>query len=103
MFVMTYEVITPESASEGDAAERGYCDEYGNRYSAPAAVSLRAALRTLGPMEPNDSRHESARWWSEVDGCPDYRTGEVEYRSIHLPDRITPASRARVNRLIKSR
>ena len=103
MFTMTYEVLTPESAEYGDVADRGYCDEYGNRYDEPAAVSLRAALRTLGSMEPNDSRYESARWWSEIDGCPNYSTGAVEYRSIHLSDRITPSSRARVNRLIKNR
>lgn len=103
MFTMTYEVLTPESASEGDVADRGYCDEYGNRYDEPAAVSLRAALRTLSSLEPDCSDWAYARSWREADGREDYRTGAVENRSIHLPDGITPSSRARINRLIKSR
>ena len=102
-FTLTYEIVTPESAEYGDAAERGFRDERGNRYAEPVAVPLRAALNTLGSMEPNDSECESARWWSEIDGAENYRTGAHEYRTLHLPDGITPASRARVNRLIKSR
>lgn len=100
--VMTYEIVTPESAKYGDAAGRGYCDERGNRFSEPVPVSLRSALRTLGSMEPDCSDWANARSWREADGREDW-TGAVENRSIHLPQGITPASRSRVNRLIRAR
>ena len=102
-FTLTYEIVTPESASKGDVAERGYCDEFGWHYAEPVAVSLYASLRTLSSLEPDCSDWTYARSWREADGREDYRTGAVENRSIHLPDGITPSSRARINRLIKSR
>lgn len=111
-YVMTYEIITPESAEQGDVAEHGYCEPGGWLYPfpgspdepnpGPAYVSLRAALRDLGSLEPSDSDYLDARWWGEVDGTVDYSTGAETRKSLHIPDNITPSSRRRINRLIKS-
>jgi len=111
-YIMTYEIITPESAEQGGVAEHGFCGPGGWRYPfpvssdglnpEPAYVSLRDALRDLGSLEPNDSNYLDARWWSEVGGTPDYSDGSGTRKAIHLPDNITPSSRRRVNRLIKA-
>lgn len=108
-FTMTYQITTEESASHGDFAEHGFYEPYGWYYpleegkgSEPAFVDLRRALDDLGGLEPNDSNYLDARWWSEIDGTPNYRTGAVVYKSVHLPRNITESSRRRVNRLIKS-
>lgn len=100
-FRVTYEVVTPESAEHGDAAERGWVQPGGWHYEdAPegsgndAPMSLREALQLASPQE------DSGQWWSEVDGRDDYRTGANEVRAIHPPRNITAASYARVSRLM---
>ena len=102
-FRVTYEIVTPESAEYGDAAERGFVTP-GERYDDIDTamkqphdaydMSLREAIGLAYPQE------DSGSWWSEVDGRHDYRTGAEERRSIHPPANITAASYARVARLL---
>jgi hypothetical protein len=96
-FRVTYEVVTPESAEHGDVESRGYVQPGGWRTDAAgeAGMTLREAMRLAYPQE------DCGRWWCEVDGRTDYRTGAVETRSIHPPRDITAASYARVARLLK--
>jgi hypothetical protein len=99
---LTYETITPESADHGDSADRGYYMPGGWRYSAGTAgdraqygLTLRDAIREVGCLE------DCGTWYTEADGTPDYRTGAHERKSLHLPENITPASAARVHRILK--
>lgn len=104
MFRVTYEIVTPESAIEGDAAERGFIDQRGFHYSLDDIrcqhdefdMSLREAARLInaGALEDCD------RWFAEVDGRQNYQTGAEERRSLHPPSNITAASYERLRRLL---
>lgn len=97
-FTVTYEIVTPESAEHGDAAERGFVlpGEWRVPVHAvtPVTMSLREALQLCYPQE------DSGRWFSECDGRQDYRTGAWERRSLHPPEGITGASYDRLARLL---
>lgn len=100
---VTYDVVTEASAQYGDVAERGFVDRH---------LSLREAFETalearaetlLGEIaaEARDSDESRARWVGfthpqEIEG------GAVETRSVHIPEHVTPASRARIVRLLTS-
>jgi hypothetical protein len=54
---MTYEIVTPESAEDGDVAERGWAEDGGWRY--PTDYSAE-------PAEPPDiSKVKATDWWGE--------------------------------------
>lgn len=102
LFSVTYEIVTPESAHFGECEESGFISE---------SVSLRDAVSDLFKtrtslcggiecIEANDSRPECARWVTVCNGM-EFETGAHESRSIHFPDNITDASRARLVRLIQ--
>lgn len=98
VFRVTYDVVTPESAEHGDVAERGFVLP-GNWHASvddpgEAAMSLREAVRLCYPQE------DAGSWFAECDGRVDYRTGAEERRSLHPPRNITPASYARLARLL---
>lgn len=105
---VTYETVTPESAEWGDYEDCGFLDASGLRHSAnglwgeaagklkaECAMPLRDALRHVAPAFREDSS------FYEIDGRNDYRTGEVETRALHMPDSVTPASLARIARLLE--
>lgn len=98
-FRVTYEVVTPESAEHGDAAERGFIAPGGWRTSAgnpEIELGLREAIELVaaGVME------DCGQWFTEADGRLNYETGASERRSLHAPDNITAASYARLARLL---
>jgi hypothetical protein len=109
---VTYEIVTQESAEDGEAESRGYYGWGGWHHDIDKimamsederkaemdalALSLRDALECVGSLE------DCGRWFSESDGRPDYHDGSEERRSLHPPDNITPASYGRVKRLLKS-
>jgi hypothetical protein len=73
----TFEIITPESAEDGEAAERGWIDEEGTEYGFRELVGL-ARLCEASCSAP------CPRAWLTVCGYDeDYRTGVVENRSYH--------------------
>lgn len=92
-FNVTYEIVTPESAAEGDAEERGFISE---------DVSLREAVRDLGgtAYEANEWPVTSPRWFTNSEYNEDYKTGGRESRSLHIPETVTTASRLRIARLL---
>ena len=108
---VTYEIITEESATDGDVAEHGFvtsggwhidldnylADTEGQAQGLYEFSCLREALNYVTPQE------DSGRWFSQVDDDINYRTGEHECRSLHPPDNITPSSYARVKRALKLR
>lgn len=97
-FSVCYELVTPESAGHGEAESRGFVLE---------SARLRDCLEECsGPYEPSDSG-DSPRWLSFYEhghGTRQYyEQGIEETRTLHFPETITPASRARVMRLIEKR
>lgn len=103
-FRVTYETITPGFAEDGDFCETGFVMPGGWNIDLDTALAdkerdytmtLREALNLASPD------CDCGRWFEETgDGRCDYATGIVERRSIHPPANITPASYARVKRLI---
>ena len=101
MFRVTYEIVTPESAEHGDAAERGFVEP--GEWKTPIeeslagndlhTMSLRDAMRLCYPIE------DSGFWWTG-EASQDYQTGAYETRAIHPPRGITASSYARVSRLL---
>lgn len=105
-FNVTYEIVTPESAEHGDAAERGFIGVAGLQFSIdgicgqPAAelkaecgMSLREAFDRMCAVE------DCGHWFAEVDGRPNYQTGADTRYSFHPPETITAASYGRLRRL----
>ena len=104
-FHVTYEIVTPESAEHGDAAERGYATPGGWQFElssmTPAdveacALDLRSAVNMVGCVE------DSGNWFSELDGRQDYRTGAETLFYLHPPRNITGSSYGRIKRLLKA-
>lgn len=98
-FNVTYEIVTPESAEHGDAAECGFVSE---------DVSLRDALDDLQGegchVEANEYPVSAPSWvtaYDTNDGTASfYEDGEHESRSLHFPDTMTASSKLRVCRLL---
>lgn len=109
-FHVTYEIVTPESAEHGDAAERGFIGVAGLQFSIdglcgqPAAelkaecgMSLREAFDHVGAVE------DCGQWFAEVDGRQDYKTGAETRLSFHPPEHVTAASYGRLQRLFAAK
>lgn len=73
----TFEVVTPESAEQGEAAERGY-----NWQDVPHSFKEVVDLIQDGGFSNPDSSHGVPRWLSD-NGEPDIESGAVETKSIH--------------------
>ncbi len=94
-FNVTYEIVTPESAENGDSDESGFISE---------GVSLRKAIDDLFAARTSQcggvaSIENNDRWITVYNGT-EFLTGAQESRSLHFPQNITAASKARVWRLV---
>ena len=101
MWHVTYDIVTEESAEIGDFEEAGFISEDSTLRD---AISDLFETRTshCGGVEyvaANCSSREDASWISVGNGM-EFKTGARESRSLHIPDHITPASRARLCRLL---
>jgi hypothetical protein len=100
LFNVTYEIVTPESAADGDADERGFVAEN---------IPLREALQELHATRTShvsgveyiecDSWSCKSPRWITVLNDPEYLTGAQESRSLHIPDGVSCASRRRIAKL----
>lgn len=104
-FIVTYDIVTPESAEVGDAAERGFLTPGAWRYPLETSnlnddytMTLREALDLIG-----DACENCGTWFAEVDGRQDFKTAAVETRALHPPRSITPSSYRRLARLLGAR
>lgn len=93
-FDITYEIVTPESAEEGEAFDQGFREQH---------VTLREAygfLRWEGDSarEASDSVLPHARWITFYNSADMHDGSQTNY-SLHFPAHMTPASRVRVARL----
>jgi len=95
-FNVTYAIVTPESAEYGDVDESGFISQ---------DVRLRDAVSDLTAARTNrsdsgDGLEPSGRWWTYYHGV-EFETGAQESRALHPPKNITPASMARLDRLLR--
>lgn len=73
----TYEIVTEESAAEGDAEERGFDWE-----DVPHTFRETVDLINRGGFFSPSCSHDVPRWLSD-DPTPDYTTGGWETKSLH--------------------
>ena len=74
-YSVTFEIIDEESASYGDAKERGFLEEN-------CEVDFRDMVSMLEGTEPSASDIDSARWFTQY-GDMDMYSGEYENNSYH--------------------
>lgn len=100
-FNVTFEIFTPESAEHGDSAECGFIARNLPLREALEAVTGTRTSRVCGVecIEPSGSEIRAARWLTVFNGM-EFETGARESRSLHFPDSVTGASRARIVRLL---
>lgn len=102
---VTYDIITEESAANGDIAEDGFINADGERVAAVigaetpgVGMTLRQALRFVTPQE------DIGRCLIEIDATDHFTDAEGEKRcALHPPGNITPASYRRLCRLLEVR
>jgi hypothetical protein len=95
-FSITYDIVTPESAEDGDVADSGFLVE---------GVTFREAMDELrwyrgGHVEADSYPVRNPRWFTFIAASENYATGEVTSYSLHIPEHITEASRQRIARLL---
>lgn len=100
-FSVTYEIVTQESAENGEAEEIGFELESGSLRDAIDAVTVTRTNMVDGVecVELSDSDAASARWITVSNGM-EFETGAHESRSLHFPDNLTAASKRRIARIL---
>ena len=117
-FRLTFEVITEESARDGDAARRGFVSDAGRPWISPAesdwmpevpdtfclrdAVDFLTSRDSHGPVEADScpvSRKSPPRCFT-YGGTVDM-DGESTSVSMHVPGTVSPSSAMRIARLLK--
>jgi hypothetical protein len=78
LILTTYDIVTPESAEEGDTADCGWIDDEGVKHSVQSAIAM------LKHCEPSATHFWRGTWYTVYDYHTDYATGAVESRSYHL-------------------
>lgn len=100
-FTVTYEIWDESAAEAGETDDRGVELENGSLREAIDAVLSTRTNKVSGVecVEPSDSRIEHARSITVANGM-EYETGAYEYRTIHIPDSVSSASRRRIAALV---
>jgi len=104
LFSVTYEIVTPESAEDGDAAERGFVERHCSLRDAIDAVQSTRTSRVGGVecIECDSWPTVDPRWITVYNGM-EYETGAQESRSLHIPASVTASSARRIARLVGAR
>lgn len=100
-FAVTFDIVTQESAENGDCEESGFID---------SDLTLRAAICAVQATRTNRvdgvSAIESDEWPMcaprsvTVTNGMEWHTGACESRTLHMPDNLSPATRRRICRLV---
>lgn len=99
-FSVSFDIVTPESAEHGDAAERGFICEGATLRNALADVqATRDACSSVECIECDSAPCDRPRWVTVSNG-PSYRTGESESRALHIPATVSRSSARRIARLV---
>lgn len=104
-FRVTYDIVTPESAENGEADRGGYVTP-GNWHfevwpedTVEKTEDIELTLKEALSLVSAGCMEDSGSWFTEVDSDQDYKTGEYETRSLHVPDNITQSSYDRIKRI----
>lgn len=104
---VTYEIVTPESAEQGDCAEHGFVlpgrffhlkvpvDEALAMPDSDLEWDLRDAEQWLG----RNGMEDVGRWFVSCDGDIDFATGAETRYALHPSDNTTGASYERLARI----
>ncbi len=101
-FRVTYDIVIPESAEDGDTAENGWFHRGGWKFSAddePSQWTLHELVSQFG----RGTFEDSGTWFSSASADQDYRTGEDTSYAVHPPRNITAASYKRIRRILCGR
>jgi hypothetical protein len=93
LFNVSYEVVSHESAENGDFEETGF--EAQN-------IHLNEISHVFG-YTPKRCLEDCGTWFSEIDGTTDYKTGDNRRLTLHPPRNITKASYSRLKRFFCGR
>jgi hypothetical protein len=104
-FRITYDIVTPESAEEGDTAENGFVAPGGwqdpvESIEGPATDevygwTLQEAELFLG----RGGMEDVGNWFASADGSVNFQTGAETRYALHPPENITAASYERLARI----
>ena len=95
-FSVTFETVTQESAKHSDAAERGFLLE---------DATFRDAVETFNRerdwtmVEADEMPLQRPTWFTDI-GETAFASGDCRSVSLHLPERVSRASRMRIARLV---
>ena len=97
-FIVTHEIVTPESAEYGDADERGELD---SDLSLRDAIKLVGTTRTchVGGIECICTEFHSGAHVT-VSNSQEFLNGAYESRTLHIPYTVSRASQRRIARLV---
>ena len=103
-FNVTYEILSEESAEQGDSDERGFiCQSVTLREAAKAVHETRTChVGGVECIEPDSWPAARVRWIT-VSNSMEFLTGEYESRSLHIPDTVSASSSRRIARLVGAR
>lgn len=110
-FTLCYDVVTQESAQDGDTAENGFYLPGGYQYPLSRTNKRERTLNAAGrgefDLDPHAALCEArdlgicedtgGGWFSTTDGHTDYRTGDNTSYTLH-PNGVTPATFDRIKR-----
>lgn len=121
-FHVTYDIISEESAMEGESQENGFLGAtvlagMANRFpieefmklpdgerEKEICLTLRDALELFrepgGTIEANCSSLEYVAWLTCYSSEMDYETGNTENRSLHFPDGLSQKNVGRICKLL---
>lgn len=100
LFAVTFEIVTPESAKHGDAAERGFISQNSTLRDAVADFHATRTAQCDGVAAIEcDSSRGRPQWVTIVNGA-EYQTGANESRSLHIPPAVSRSSARRIAQLL---
>lgn len=103
-FYVSFERYEPDAFEHDECpdAETGFLSPGSWASDEPVALSLREAVALCRPVGVSSTRPAPGDWFLG-DEEPDYRTGMLEQRALHVPRTITAASMGRLCRLFRLR
>ena len=111
---ITYDIVTPESAAEGDFAESGWIDQDGieitpdaddiDEYGSELDAVVHLTCRQVGScVEPSSSQFHAGVWYTDADPDRNYRDGSETRQSYHLDEFTENEEREIYHRLTRRR
>jgi hypothetical protein len=98
-FRVTYDIVTEESATDGDVAESGFYSRGGWKHDDPSEWTLHDVVSEFG----RNGLQDGGSSFYSIDSDTNYRTGKETNYAVHPPRTITRASYARIRRILSYR